>query len=233
MAKENADRNLLFGIVALQMDFISRDQLVAGLNAWVLRKNDPLAQVLVDSGALAERDRAVLEPMVALHVERHGGDPERSLQATAAELSTRLPSRPVEDAEVIAAMETIVGARGGADVGTIDRPSAGGTGADANAGRAATSAGRFIVLRHHARGGLGNVYVARDTEVNREVALKEIQEQFADDAESRARFLVEAEVTGALEHPGIVPVYGLGRHADGRPFYAMRFIKGDSLKDAI
>src|SRR5262249_54017270 len=45
--------------------------------------------------------------------------------------------------------------------------------------------------------------------------------------------VLEAEVTGRLEHPGIVPVYGLGQYDDGRPFYAMRFIKGDSLKDAI
>ena len=44
---------------------------------------------------------------------------------------------------------------------------------------------------------------------------------------------MEAEITGGLEHPGIVPVYGLGTYGDGRPFYAMRFIRGDSLKDAI
>ena len=50
---------------------------------------------------------------------------------------------------------------------------------------------------------------------------------------SRQRFLLEAEVTGGLEHPGIVPVYGLGTYADGRPYYAMRFIRGDTLKEAI
>ena len=44
--------------------------------------------------------------------------------------------------------------------------------------------------------------------------------------------MLEAEVTGGLEHPNIVPVYGLGTYADGRPYYAMRFIRGDSLKDA-
>ena len=65
------------------------------------------------------------------------------------------------------------------------------------------------------------------------MALKEIQDQFADDIGFRSRFEFEAEVTGGLEHPGVVPVYGLGRTPDGRPFYAMRFIKGDSLKDAI
>jgi serine/threonine-protein kinase len=92
---------------------------------------------------------------------------------------------------------------------------------------------RFRVLRPHARGGLGEVFVARDEELHREVALKEIQAPHAHDPQSRARFLLEAEVTGGLEHPGVVPVYGLGAYPDGRPFYAMRLIKGDSLKDAI
>lgn len=97
-----------------------------------------------------------------------------------------------------------------------------------------TSSGlRFRVVRKHARGGLGEVFIAEDQELHREVALKQIQSQFADDVDSRTRFVLEAEVTGALEHPGIVPVYGLGTYADGRPFYAMRFIHGDSLKDAI
>src|SRR5260370_26715601 len=97
-----------------------------------------------------------------------------------------------------------------------------------------TSAGlRFRILRSHAKGGLGEVFVAHDEELHREVALKEIQGRHADNAESRSRFLLEAEITGGLEHPGIVPVYGLGQYADGRPFYAMRFIRGDSLKEAI
>ena len=58
-------------------------------------------------------------------------------------------------------------------------------------------------------------------------------EKHADDDGSRQRFVAEAEITGALEHPGVVPVYGLGTDAGGRPYYAMRFIKGDSLKEAI
>ena len=75
--------------------------------------------------------------------------------------------------------------------------------------------------------------MALDGELHREVALKQILDQHADDPVSRQRFVLEAEVTGSLEHPGIVPVYGLGAYADGRPFYAMRFIRGDSLKEAI
>jgi WD40 repeat protein/serine/threonine protein kinase len=91
---------------------------------------------------------------------------------------------------------------------------------------------RFRILRHHAQGGIGKVSVAFDAELQREVALKQIKPERADD-DSRARFLLEAEVTGRLEHPGIVPVYGLGLDEDGRPFYAMRFVRGTSFEAAI
>jgi serine/threonine protein kinase len=92
---------------------------------------------------------------------------------------------------------------------------------------------RYSVLRPLARGGLGEVSVALDEELRREVALKEIRREYADDEGARRRFLLEAEVSGRLEHPNIVPVYGLGRHADGRPFYAMRLIRGETLQRGI
>ena len=92
---------------------------------------------------------------------------------------------------------------------------------------------RFRVLRRRARGGIGEVFVALDAELNREVALKQMQDHYAADPVSRRRFLAEAEITGGLEHPGIVPVYGLGTYDGGRPYYAMRFIKGGSLREAI
>jgi tRNA A-37 threonylcarbamoyl transferase component Bud32 len=92
---------------------------------------------------------------------------------------------------------------------------------------------RYRRLRQHARGGLGAVFVALDEELHREVALKEIQDGHADEPDARARFLREAELTGKLEHPGVVPVYGLGAYPGGRPFYAMRFIRGESMQAAI
>jgi tetratricopeptide (TPR) repeat protein/serine/threonine protein kinase len=91
---------------------------------------------------------------------------------------------------------------------------------------------RYRQVRFHARGGLGEVHVAHDEDLHREVALKNIQDRWAHDPESRRRFLLEAEITGRLEHPGIVPVYGLVQGADGRPCYAMRFIQGETLKAA-
>ena len=56
-----ADRNLLFGILALQMDFVERDALIAAMNAWVLRKDQPLGEILVQQGALAEDERRLLD----------------------------------------------------------------------------------------------------------------------------------------------------------------------------
>ena len=92
---------------------------------------------------------------------------------------------------------------------------------------------RFQILREYESGGLGVISVVRDQELHRDVALKRIKQQNSDDPESRRRFLLEAETTGNLEHPGIVPVYGLGFDRDGSPFYAMRFIQGKRLKDEI
>ena len=77
---------------------------------------------------------------------------------------------------------------------------------------------RFQPIRLHAKGGIGQVWVARDGELQREVALKVIQDRFAEREDQRARFVLEAEITGKLEHPGIVPVYSLGRNAAGRPY---------------
>jgi WD40 repeat protein/tRNA A-37 threonylcarbamoyl transferase component Bud32 len=99
-------------------------------------------------------------------------------------------------------------------------------------GQVATAGSRFRIVRLLARGGIGQVMRALDTELNREVAIKELQPAHADDEAIRERFLREAEITGKLEHPGIVPVYGLGSDAQGRPFYAMRLVRGQSFQEA-
>src|SRR5262249_20585304 len=88
-------------------------------------------------------------------------------------------------------------------------------------------------LRFHAEGGLGQVFRARGLDLNRDVALKFLKARRARDPDARRRFLREAEVTGRLEHPGIVPVYGLGTEGGGQPCYAMRLIRGRTLEAAI
>jgi formylglycine-generating enzyme required for sulfatase activity/serine/threonine protein kinase len=220
MSHPASDRNLLFGILALQMDFVRRDDLVAAMHAWVLDKARSLGQILREQGKLSEEEHALLEGLVHKHLERHGGDAEQSLAALG---PVRHDLGQIADADVqasLAYLSTPAGPAGQA-TGPYVPPAT------------LPPHDRFQILRPHAKGGLGEVYVARDEELRREVALKEIQERHAHSPESRARFLLEAEITGGLEHPGIVPVYGLGAYSDGRPFYAMRLVKGESLKDAI
>ncbi len=227
-----ADRNLLFGVLALQMDFISREALIRAMNAWVLDKTKPLGQILVEQGTMAPRARALLDPMVQMHLELHSNDTQKSLAALPALGGLQRDLESVADPDVQASLVTRVPATDPHATRSTYRPRANAAGGEAAAGPGGT-AQRYRILRPHARGGLGEVFVAHDEELHREVALKEIQPQHSDHPESRARFLLEAEITGGLEHPGIVPVYGLGVYPGGRPFYAMRFIKGESLKDAI
>ena len=88
---------------------------------------------------------------------------------------------------------------------------------------------RYDLLNRHATGGMGTVWLARDKSLGRDVALKELK---ADGGVGAVRFLREARITGQLEHPGVVPVYELGGDPNsGRPFYAMRFIRGRTLTE--
>jgi serine/threonine-protein kinase len=219
-------RDLLFGLLALQTGLINQAQLVAAFHAWTQARDRPMAQILADQGALETASLTLVEGLVIEHLRRHGGDPERSLAAIGAGPSTRECLARIGDGELDASLARVGSGRTEPDA---DRDRT----ANYSVGSATSDGQRFRVLRPHARGGLGVVFVALDNELHREVALKQMLDQHGDDPVSRQRFLVEAEITGGLEHPGIVPVYGLGTYANGRPFYAMRFIRGDNLKEAI
>jgi serine/threonine protein kinase/Tfp pilus assembly protein PilF len=93
---------------------------------------------------------------------------------------------------------------------------------------------KFNLFEVHAEGGLGRVWRAHDRELQREVAVKQLRPELADRSEIRERFLREARVTGQLEHPNIVPVYELIEDgASGQPSYAMRFVRGQTLSEAV
>ncbi len=224
-----ADRHLLFGLLALQTGLIQQSQLVAAFHAWTCDKSRPLADHLIDLGHMSAAQRSAVEALAALHVESHGGDVEKSLAAVPAGKSARESLAELGDPDIGATLGHVASGH----VSTHDEEADDDRTASYAVGTATSEGQRFRVLRPHARGGLGAVFVALDAELNREVALKQILDRHSDDTISRARFLLEAEITGGLEHPGIVPVYGLGTYADGRPYYAMRFIKGDNLKEAV
>ncbi|MFN0018316.1 MAG: protein kinase domain-containing protein [Pirellulaceae bacterium] len=193
----DTDRNLLFGILAVQNSFIDRDSLVAAMETWVLHKQKPLGQILLEQEKVTVDQLAAIDALLEQQLKMHDeNSPDVQLSVT----------------------KHWTGSTGGKTPVSSPLP---------------INDGRYHKLRHHADGGQGRVFVADDTELHREVALKENKPEFAYDPENRSRLVMEAEITGGLEHPGIVPVYGLGAYSDGRPYYAMRFIRGDNLEDAI
>jgi eukaryotic-like serine/threonine-protein kinase len=224
MSSNSAEWHLLFGLLALQNGVISRQHLVAAFAKWTSDKSLPLDQILVADQAVSASTCETLKQLVELHIQHHEGDPQKSLMALSgsdlpgvradlarlqdADLHQSIASMPVHDA-----WET--------QMQTVGNPTSRG--------------GRFRVLRPlpGARGGMGEISVATDEELGRQVALKQILPDKADDEYFRQKFQVEAEITGNLEHPGIVPIYGLGRSLDGRPYYAMRLVRGDNLSTRI
>ena len=235
MPKRDVNRNLLFGLLALQNGFIDQSALVNAFHHWVRDKNQSLADYLIGRGDLVRDHKSAIEALVALHQEDDGESLQRGVAATLsrhgqvrAELERSL------DPEAYRAVSLLYSVALTAD----DRETVAAADTDDatksyNPEAAAPSGQRFRILRFHAEGGLGVVYLARDDELRRDVALKRIKGHSAHDPNCRERFVREAEITGRLEHPGVVPVYGLGQLADGRPEYAMRFIEGESLKRAI
>ena len=104
------------------------------------------------------------------------------------------------------------------------------------------SATKYTFVKELARGGMGTVYLAQDTELNRQVAIKVLNTpELTEDL--RRRMVREAQIIARLEHPGIVPVHDVGVLPDGRIFYAMKFVRGvrldeyaantDSIKDRL
>ena len=89
--------------------------------------------------------------------------------------------------------------------------------------------GRYQALGEIGHGGVGVVYKGRDHDLGRDVAIKILRDDYTRRPEMLSRFVEEAQISGQLQHPGIVPVYELGLHAGERPFIAMKLIKGESL----
>ena len=87
----------------------------------------------------------------------------------------------------------------------------------------------YELLGEIGRGGMGAVYQARDLQLNREVAIKLLREDYPADSAAAKRFVLEAQITGQLQHPGIPPVHELGTMPDGQPFLAMKLVKGKTL----
>jgi serine/threonine protein kinase/Tol biopolymer transport system component len=97
---------------------------------------------------------------------------------------------------------------------------------------AGTRLGRYEIRAVLGVGGMGEVYVARDEKINRDVAIKVLPAAFSEDAERLRRFEQEAQATGALNHPNILAVFDVGTH-DGAPYVVSELLEGETLRERM
>jgi hypothetical protein len=215
----DTDRNLLFGVLALQADFLDAPQFAEACSAWAGRKETPLADLLVERGLLTDEQRALIDLLLQQKLKKHGGSAKAGL-AEATTDRVRQSLAGLDDADV---RQSLLPAT----------PPAEGRVLVATTAHVPEVRDRYTLARLHASGGIGRVWLARDDTLGRDVALKELRPERAGSPVVWARFLKEAKITGQLEHPGIVPVYELAkRPGDEQPFYTMRFVRGRTLAEA-
>jgi len=211
-------RNLLFGALALEVGLIDADQLAQACALWVGDRSKTLPAILCEKGWLRAEDRPHLDYLAARRLARFDGDVRASFAGCPAAVRGVLASVCDDTTGGSAPQATIAFTEG----------------ADAPAEPTSVPPGqRYTLNALHAAGGIGEIWLARDRALHRDVAVKRLQSHTAGSAVTRSRFLREAQITGQLDHPGVVPIYEICADADGEPYYAMRFLKGRTLTDAV
>jgi serine/threonine-protein kinase len=230
---------VLYGVISRRLGVVPDAALMDALCDWSEHPERTLGGILLERGSLTPEAHARVEEELrriaagssvsgsdAVTVDfimsgttRHDGSIPRTAPLAEGDATTQLASNASKDRNTSWCASTVADPNLAADAPDPDR--------------VVPVDYRFRVVSFHARGGLGKVSRAWDDQLGRQVALKEMLPDKTNSTERRARFILEAEINGNLEHPGIVPVYALGTFADGRPYYAMRFVEGETLKEAI
>ena len=215
----DTERNLLFGVVALQNGTVDADRLTETCAAWAEEPSQSLAKLFVDRGLMTDEQKTQIEKVVASELEAHGGNAQATLAATM-------------DGRSLEAIRDIAGSRNALEAEFKLSPQAqSGHVVLGTLSPGEESRERYTLTHLHAKGGMGRVWLARDGALGRQIALKELRPDQADNSIVCSRFLYEAKITAQLEHPGIVPVYELGEGE--APYYTMRFVRGRTLSEAI
>jgi eukaryotic-like serine/threonine-protein kinase len=202
-------RDLLFGALACDAPGVDAARVSRACADWAGRGvAGSLADSLVASGCLDATARAAIESLVEDRLREIGGDARAALASAAGE-SFRRSLSSIVDPEIrrlLAELPDLASLHGAID--------------------------RYALDHLHAKGGLGQIWLAKDVDLDRDVALKEIRPEHAASPARWRRFLEEARLTGRLDHPGVVPIFDVGRKDGRQPFYTMRFVRGRTLSAA-
>ncbi len=226
------DRNLLFGVFAVQLRKVTPSQIMEAASAWASDPSKALSDRLIELQALTESDREFLNGLVEQSVSAHGGD------AAATLLSLGGPGQVAR---------SFYGSVKITPSGALVAPEMDLSSSESQALGVEETPGRYSQVGETARGGMGRILLVHDEVLGRDVALKELLSGLAPSSDGSppqrspvregmsllSRFLQEARITGQLEHPSIVPVYELGHRSDGTIYYTMKLVRGETLEEAI
>lgn len=238
-AKSNsiAEQNLIVAGLGLQLGLISKEHIIRAFTEWMFDKSKSISDILIQQKALTEVQASLLNGAVAAHIQKEG-NLEIALASLQMVKDLGSDLDHLNDNDLHQTLDSALVHRKelGLDEqftksSQVDQPS------QYNPlpilGDEPETKDRFERQHFLDAGNLGEVYFAKDTELNRTVVAKYIKPEKSNDVLTQALFHLEGEVTGALDHPGIIPVYGLGKDSKGRLFYAMRFIRGRKLSRVI
>ncbi len=226
-----ADRDARLMALAMRLGIVTRESLAKAIAGRIEGGEAALAQILLDQDATTLEDFEQPTLSIETRAEPFPEDGRTILDVTRERLAiaeTQADTDAHVDADASFSRTTVWVGGTQADPEPEAEPQA-----PPQADASASGGSRYHVQALHKTGGLGAVFRAVDEELGRDVALKEILRKFATNKKARARFIREAEINGNLEHPGIVPVHGFGVYPDGRPYYAMRFVQGETLQEAL
>ena len=214
----DTDRNLLFGVLAFQKGVIDADRLAQTYGNCTAGATISLADQLVDRGWLTIDQKSTLEQVLDETLQANHSDTEGTLAAM-------IDGRCLEALRKFAHIDPMLEAKLTVPCAPPGPFVIGSLGSEEPESRE-----RYTLTHLYARGGMGQVWLAHDPTLGREIALKELRPDQMDNTRVCSRFMTEARVTAQLEHPGIVPVYEMGK--GNLPYYTMRFVKGSTLSQA-
>jgi hypothetical protein len=171
--RPDSDRNLLFGVLALQADLLDATRFAEACSAWAARKDTPLASLLVERGWLSPEDRDGVEQFLERKLKKHAGDVQGSLAEVLSE-PMRQSLAGIADPDVCHTLSGVASADGDHEKATVNYQPVG--------------RDRYTLTRLHAQGGIGQVWLARDSDLGRDVALKVLLASSSDHPVVVARF---------------------------------------------